>query len=187
MVQVKRPLLDDNRTRIGINIKNLRESAKLTQAELATRIDWSQPTIYRWERGMSAPNVEAIMAVCKFFNIKEEDLLRSPDITDSSVRHIEIIGELQAGAFSTDIEWDFDQRIVRPVPLDSDLKDTPLSGWVVRGDSMDQIYPDKSVVYIAPISNVKVRNGDVVMVIRRDVAGQREATLKEYVAEGGAV
>ena len=61
------------------------------------------------------------------------------------------------------------------------------SGRVVRGDSMDQIYPDKSVVYIAPISNVKVRNGDVVMVIRRDVAGQREATLKEYVAEGGAV
>ncbi len=50
-------------------IKELREERKLTMSQLAKELGIRQSTISRWERGERLPNLDAIIALAKFFKV----------------------------------------------------------------------------------------------------------------------
>ena len=61
-------------------LKHLRESAGLTQKELAEKIYVSRSAINKWELGNGIPSDVNLDAICKLFNVSEECLLDRNDL-----------------------------------------------------------------------------------------------------------
>ena len=64
---------------IGQKIKQLRKQRGLTQARLGQEIFYSQRTVFQWEHGKCEPSLRAAKALCKFFNITFEELMKGVD------------------------------------------------------------------------------------------------------------
>ena len=56
-------------------LKNLRNSYKLTQEELAEKIDVSRQAITKWESGEGTPDVENLKQLAILFNTTLDDLM----------------------------------------------------------------------------------------------------------------
>ena len=54
---------------IGENIKELRLNAKLTQFELAEKLNYSDKAVSKWERGESTPEPEVFVKLADLFNV----------------------------------------------------------------------------------------------------------------------
>lgn len=63
---------------IGSNIARLRKSCRMTQAELAERLNYSDKAISKWERAESMPDVLTLMALAEQFGTTVNDLLTAP-------------------------------------------------------------------------------------------------------------
>lgn len=57
-------------------IKELREKAKLTQAELADSLGVKRVTVSQWERGENKPRIDTLIKMSKLFQVTTDDLLR---------------------------------------------------------------------------------------------------------------
>mgnify|MGYP003292964441 CR=1 FL=1 len=57
------------------NISELRKINKMTQSELANKLNYTDKAISKWERGESTPDVESLSAIAKLFNLTVDDLL----------------------------------------------------------------------------------------------------------------
>ena len=51
-------------------LKELREYNKLTQAELAKDLGIHEKTISKWERGVISPNIESLVMLVRYFDVK---------------------------------------------------------------------------------------------------------------------
>lgn len=58
------------------NILELRKINNMTQSELAEKLNYTDKTISKWERGESAPDIESLSALAALFNLTVDDLLR---------------------------------------------------------------------------------------------------------------
>lgn len=56
-------------------IKSLRESAGLTQAEIARTLGISRSGVNAWEMGLSVPSTQYIVELAKLFNVSTDYLL----------------------------------------------------------------------------------------------------------------
>lgn len=56
-------------------IKSLRESAGLTQAEIARTLGISRSGVNAWEMGLSVPSTQYIVELAKYFNVSTDYLL----------------------------------------------------------------------------------------------------------------
>ncbi len=61
---------------IGINIKKLRESKRISQEELALLMDVSQPVISSWESEKSNPNSKQIPKLADSLNVEIPELFK---------------------------------------------------------------------------------------------------------------
>ncbi len=57
------------------NLIILRKARGLTQIELGDKINYSDKTISKWEKGDSCPNIEAVYKIAKFYGVTVDDLL----------------------------------------------------------------------------------------------------------------
>ena len=57
------------------NIKNYRLFRKLSQRKLAEKLDKSINTVANWERGLSSPDVNTLIAICKALDVTPNELL----------------------------------------------------------------------------------------------------------------
>jgi transcriptional regulator with XRE-family HTH domain len=73
--------MDDEllKNRIGRNIASYRKQARLTQAGLAERLNYSDKAVSKWERGESAPDVLTLVQLSEQFGITVNELLVDPD------------------------------------------------------------------------------------------------------------
>lgn len=60
-------------------IKEYRKKAKLTQAELAEKVNARRETIVHLENGRYNPSLKLAMDIAKVFNLKLEDLFEFKD------------------------------------------------------------------------------------------------------------
>ena len=67
--------MKDMKVIIAENIIQLRKQNKLTQAELAERLNYSDKAISKWERGESVPDVEILKKVAEMFGVTVDYLL----------------------------------------------------------------------------------------------------------------
>src|SRR6266849_4503294 len=105
-----------------------------------------------------------------------EDLSPVPLVIDY------IVGEVRAGAWLEAAEWPREERIPVAVPIDPPYEDLPRFGVVVRGPSMNELYPDGTVLVCVRLMDLsrEPQNGERVIVYRTRPDGLVEATAKEY-------
>ena len=60
---------------ISERIKELRENAGYSQAELARRLDVTRSSVNAWEMGLSAPTIQYVVAIAKLFHVSSDYLL----------------------------------------------------------------------------------------------------------------
>ena len=60
---------------ICYRIKELREKAGYSQAQLAKRLDVTRSSVNAWEMGLSTPTTQYIVAMCKLFHVTSDYML----------------------------------------------------------------------------------------------------------------
>ncbi len=60
---------------IGANLSELRKKKHLTQAELATQLNYSDKAISKWEHGDALPSIENLLEICQFYGITLDQLV----------------------------------------------------------------------------------------------------------------
>lgn len=67
--------MEDLKPIIAKNITTLRQSRKMTQIELAERLNYSDKAISKWERGESVPDVSVLKSIADLFGVTVDYLL----------------------------------------------------------------------------------------------------------------
>ena len=58
------------------NLQNLRNSKKMTQEELAEKLDVSRQAVSKWESGSGYPETEKILLICDIFDCSMDSLMK---------------------------------------------------------------------------------------------------------------
>lgn len=67
---------DKKRGETRLNIKNIREQAGLTQAEVAKALNVGQSAVAAWETGQALPRADKLIDIAKLLNCTIEELLK---------------------------------------------------------------------------------------------------------------
>ncbi|RWO20704.1 S24 family peptidase [Mesorhizobium sp.] len=180
---------EDRKRRAAERVRELRESFGMEQPEFARFIGLpkdGQSSISKWEAGKSAPGAKAAALLAlkggkdALYYQGLEPIASAPS---ANVRMARIVGEVQAGAWREAIEFPPDEQEPYPVPPSTPNFD--MQAFVVRGPSMNQVFPDGTVVLVAgTIANrITPKSGDYVLVQRVNPDGLHEASLKQYVVD----
>ena len=76
--------------KFGDNLKIIRKSKKMSQEQLAEKVNVSRQSVSKWENGEAYPEINNILELCKIFNCKINDLVHT-DMSDISSLDEEII------------------------------------------------------------------------------------------------
>ncbi len=68
--------MEDIKSVIAKNITALRQGHKMTQIELAEKLNYSDKAISKWERGESIPDVMVLKSIADLFGVTLDDLVR---------------------------------------------------------------------------------------------------------------
>ena len=68
----------DIKQNVATNIARFRKYKKLTQEELATKLNYSDKAVSKWERGESLPDVSILYEIAKFFGTTVDKLISEP-------------------------------------------------------------------------------------------------------------
>ena len=87
--------MEDLKPIIAKNITLLRQNAKMTQIELAEKLNYSDKAISKWERAESIPDVSVLKSIADLFGVSVDYLLHSDnepvalndDAAVTAVRH----------------------------------------------------------------------------------------------------
>lgn len=97
-------------------LKRLRSDNKLTQKQLAEKLNVSQNAVYNWENGKREPNLDMMKRIAKVFDIALYTLLDDsyelPDTTSEAWK--------KRARFSGDTEMEHPSRFT--VPMSNDVK-----------------------------------------------------------------
>ena len=93
-----------------------------------------------------------------------------------------IVGEVRAGAWLEAAEWRESDRMPISVPIDPAYERLPRFGVIVRGPSMNELYPEGTVLICVRLMDLgrEPEDGERVVVFRTRPDGLVEATAKEY-------
>lgn len=68
----------DLKENFAVNLARLRKDAKLTQVELAEKLNYSDKAVSKWERGESVPDIYALKDIANFFGTTVDALVKEP-------------------------------------------------------------------------------------------------------------
>lgn len=68
----------DLKENFAVNLARYRKEAKLTQAELAEKLNYSDKAVSKWERGESVPDIYALKDIANFFGTTVDALVQEP-------------------------------------------------------------------------------------------------------------
>lgn len=163
----------------------LRKQRGLTQSALAEMLGVEQPTIQRWEKGKREPNIDQLIALAKALDIEPGTLI-DPMIAAPLGPRLFVKGEVAAGVWKLATELPPDEW--QTFTGRGDIKADPCQRFGLRvvGDSMNQIYPEGTIVEcLSLFSGAEVTPGKRVVVIRQNDSNEYEATVKELVENDG--
>ena len=64
-----------NQSKISETIKKIRKENKLTQKQLADKLNVTYQAVSKWENGLNIPDITILKEICTEFNIDINDLL----------------------------------------------------------------------------------------------------------------
>lgn len=181
------------RESVGDRITARRAVLGLSREELAAAVGVGVTTVQRWENDENVPKGANLANLLRLLGVTKDELLNGGESNVVPLqmqvlpRKFRVVGCVQAGEWREALEWPYDDQYDSVVSIPG-LPNFPIQAYEVRGTSMDRHYPDGSTVYVvSTIANrIKPRNGQRVLVNRRDKFGMYEATLKElFIDEDG--
>ena len=90
--------MDERKATIASNLIKLRLAAGMTQAELGEKLNYSDKSISKWERGESVPDVLTLVQLADLFEIPVNQLLEDPNALPGNPGKLEkAIGSSIAG------------------------------------------------------------------------------------------
>ncbi len=82
--------MEDIKPIIAKNITALRQNAKLTQIELAERLNYSDKAVSKWERAESIPDITVLKTIADMFGVPLDYLVReNPQIPEAAAPEAE--------------------------------------------------------------------------------------------------
>lgn len=83
----------------GMRLKKLREKKKLTQTQVAKRLNMHKSTIFNYESNFRKPSIDVLINLAMFYNVTTDYLLgidnkktiRVDDITDRELEILELL------------------------------------------------------------------------------------------------
>ena len=132
-------------------------------------------------RGKSArPHFDTFAAIAAALDMTADELLgNAPPAVD--LKPIQVVGAVQAGRFTDALEWPLADRYSIAVPVPEGLRHLQPYGVEVRGDSMNELYPQGTVAVVVKLIKLgrDPMDGERVVCIRRGDGEDFEATIKE--------
>ena len=120
------------------------------------------------------------------------DLIEDERSVDQSISAplaiVSVTGQVQAGAWVEALTWPHGDWFEIAVPPDRRYPGVPRFGVVVRGSSMDIIYPDGTILICIALADLgrTAKSGERVICQRRRHRDEFEITVKEYVIRDGS-
>lgn len=181
-----------NTFEIGERIRDLRKKYKMTQAEVARKINVSSPTITQWENNQTSPKGDNLLKLAHVLSVSPDWLVNGTghpdDIHDNAEAAprlkglVPVINEVQAGHW-TEIKTGFDEEASEWIPT---LHTNSRYAFALRvvGDSMLNSHEKRSLsegmtVVVDPEKQAKHRS----IVVAR-LENSEKATIKELVIDG---
>lgn len=135
------------------NLKHLRIQAKMTQDDLAKKLDKDYSTIGKWELGQRSPIMIDVIKIAELFNVSLEKLIGGSIIFDNAELidtptdniKIPVLGRIPAGMPFEAIE---EQYTVDYEEIPSDWLKGGKEYFALKldGDSMEPEYHDKDII-----------------------------------------
>lgn len=76
--------------KFGDNLRNLRKSKKLSQEDLAEKMNVSRQSVSKWETGDAYPEINNILELCKIFHCHINNLVNDSiidiDLLDEEIK-----------------------------------------------------------------------------------------------------
>lgn len=156
---------------IGNNIKKLRETYKLTQADLGKIAGVSDKAVWTWENGTAEPRMGAIQKIADYFGIPKATLIDGSE-TVTHPNRIPVLGSVPAGipieAIEDIIDWE-------DIPIEWTSSGYEYFGLKVKGDSMYPKYLEDDTIIVRKQDDCESGQDCIVYVNGFD------ATLKKIV------
>lgn len=124
--------MDELRKAVAANIAALRTNAKITQAELAEKLGYSDKSISKWERGESVPDVYVLKNIADIFDVTVDYILVSHQLNEKVatkketarrnhmlISSISIIGVLLLATVAFTAVWSATQQAMWIIFIDS--------------------------------------------------------------------
>lgn len=133
-----------------------------------------------------APKPETLAKLAGALRVPPSYFLEAAALAESKgvpLSSIFVRGAVQAGVWRDAIEWSGDEWYSLTVPTDDRYPGIERFGLLVKGDSMDRLYPDGTVVVCVRFLDIarQPKPGERVICERRSSkTGDFEATVKEY-------
>lgn len=161
----------------------IRKRLGLTQGQLAERLKVEQPTVQRWESGNREPNMTKLADIAAALGVEPGELFGAGFIPLGP--RLFVKGEVAAGVWVEAYEWPEDewQAFTGRPDVSADLPHR--FGLRIAGQSMNEIYPEGSIVEcVSVFGHTEVEPGKRVVILRTRADGRIEATVKELQQSG---
>ncbi len=147
-----------------------------------------QPTYSNHETGKRGLKRSTAIEYCRLLRINLNWLLAGDGpmagAPQTSEEAVEVVGHVQAGDWQQAAQWEVDERYQEYVRPSAKYSGFTRFGLEIRGNSMNQYYPDGSVIYCVRFFDLGrvPASGERVVVNREGPAGV-EATVKEFIVD----
>lgn len=149
---------------VGANILKYRKAHKMTQDDLAKKLDVARSTVTQWENGWSSPRMGMVQKLAGVFGVSTSDIVAEYDSslamhvkTSSAMVPVRVLGRTHAGERmdedESDYEAEFPQSVVSRHPNCFAL--------TVEGDCMNRRYHNGDHILVDP--DMEPRNGSAVV------------------------
>lgn len=75
---------------LGENLRRMRERRGITQEELAERVHVVRQTVSKWEKGLSVPDADLLMAVAETLQVSVSDLIGIDAVQAKSIEELSV-------------------------------------------------------------------------------------------------
>lgn len=149
---------------VGANILKYRKAHKMTQDDLAKKLDVARSTVTQWENGWSSPRMGMVQKLAGVFGVSTSDIVAEYDSslamhvkTSSAMVPVRVLGRTHAGERmdedESDYEAEFPQSVVARHPNCFAL--------TVEGDCMNRRYHNGDHILVDP--DMEPHNGSAVV------------------------
>ncbi len=179
-------------SKMSRKIKDLRTVLGLDQTEFGKKMADTkaglppvpQPTVSKWELDKQLPDTDHMRRLAKLAGVPMHEWLDVPPVGQSHPvrgKRIPIVGAVAAGAWREAVAYPEEDQEYVEAQLPSSYRNLEIQAFDVEGTSMNKVYPDGTLVYVASTASYRApESGDRVLVVRTNRDGLVEVSLKEY-------